>query len=256
MINPDSARRRRATGFLRRTRPTSWPIRAIAPPGDGSRGCFRSASAAPKRATASSGFRIFWIICEGLNLIVMPPARIHADAAACASDRLKQAASRRGLARGRHALSRRRLRGAWRGSPTLPTAPRVPLIAVNDVLYHAPERRALQDVVTCIREHTHAGRRRASGLKPMPSGISNRRRKWRGCFGACPEAIGRDGALSRQAAISRSRNCAAPNMPTKRGKATPRRRMRWSPSPRRDSRSAFPTARRSRSGMRSMKSCG
>ena len=29
----------------------------------------------------------------------------------------------------------------------------VPLIAVNDVLYHAPERRALQDVMTCIREH-------------------------------------------------------------------------------------------------------
>ena len=29
----------------------------------------------------------------------------------------------------------------------------MPLIAVNDVLYHAPERRALQDVVTCIREH-------------------------------------------------------------------------------------------------------
>ena len=29
----------------------------------------------------------------------------------------------------------------------------VPLIAVNDVLYHVPERRALQDVMTCIREH-------------------------------------------------------------------------------------------------------
>ncbi|HEX5509668.1 MAG TPA: error-prone DNA polymerase, partial [Pseudolabrys sp.] len=31
---------------------------------------------------------------------------------------------------------------------------RVPLIAVNDVLYHVPARRKLQDVVTCIREHT------------------------------------------------------------------------------------------------------
>jgi error-prone DNA polymerase len=30
---------------------------------------------------------------------------------------------------------------------------RVPLLATNDVLYHAPERRALQDVLTCIREH-------------------------------------------------------------------------------------------------------
>ena len=29
----------------------------------------------------------------------------------------------------------------------------LPLLAVGDVLYHAPERRFLQDVVTCIREH-------------------------------------------------------------------------------------------------------
>jgi len=29
----------------------------------------------------------------------------------------------------------------------------VPLLATNDVLYHAAERRELQDVVTCIREH-------------------------------------------------------------------------------------------------------
>jgi error-prone DNA polymerase len=29
---------------------------------------------------------------------------------------------------------------------------RVPLVAVSDALYHAPERRPLQDVVTCIRE--------------------------------------------------------------------------------------------------------
>ncbi len=39
---------------------------------------------------------------------------------------------------------------------------RVPLIAVGDVLYHAPERRPLQDVMTCIREHltlAAAGRR-------------------------------------------------------------------------------------------------
>ncbi|RUT29357.1 DNA polymerase III subunit alpha [Arsenicitalea aurantiaca] len=38
----------------------------------------------------------------------------------------------------------------------------VPLIAINDVLYHAPERQRLQDVLTCIREHVtifKAGRR-------------------------------------------------------------------------------------------------
>src|SRR5207245_8297271 len=46
----------------------------------------------------------------------------------------------------------------------LARAARVPLIAVNDVLYHAPERRPLQDVLTAIREHVTlaaAGRRLA-----------------------------------------------------------------------------------------------
>ena len=49
----------------------------------------------------------------------------------------------------------------------------MPLIAVNDVLYHHPERRELQDVLTCIREHLTidtAGRRLAANaerfLKP------------------------------------------------------------------------------------------
>jgi error-prone DNA polymerase len=49
----------------------------------------------------------------------------------------------------------------------------VPLIAVNDVLYHAPERRRLLDVLTCVREHLTleaAGRRLAANseryLKP------------------------------------------------------------------------------------------
>ncbi|HYF57282.1 MAG TPA: error-prone DNA polymerase, partial [Salinarimonas sp.] len=35
---------------------------------------------------------------------------------------------------------------------TLAKAARVPTVATNDVLYHGPERRRLQDVVTCIRE--------------------------------------------------------------------------------------------------------
>jgi len=33
------------------------------------------------------------------------------------------------------------------------TASGIPLVATNDVLYHVPGRRMLQDVVTCIREH-------------------------------------------------------------------------------------------------------
>jgi len=34
---------------------------------------------------------------------------------------------------------------------SLARSKRVPIVAINDVRYHAPERRALQDVVTCIR---------------------------------------------------------------------------------------------------------
>ena len=58
-----------------------------------------------------------------------------------------------------HAGDDRRRLKAWQG---VAREARVPLIAVNDVLYHAPERRELQDVVTCIREHVtldEAGRR-------------------------------------------------------------------------------------------------
>jgi len=43
-------------------------------------------------------------------------------------------------------------RRRFAGLKRLAEAARVPLIAVNDVLYHAPHQRDLQDVVTCIRE--------------------------------------------------------------------------------------------------------
>ena len=35
----------------------------------------------------------------------------------------------------------------------------LPLVAATEVLYHTPERRDLQDVLTCIRHHATAGRR-------------------------------------------------------------------------------------------------
>jgi error-prone DNA polymerase len=65
---------------------------------------------------------------------------------------------------------------------------RVPLIAVNDALYHHAEQRELQDVLTCIREHVtlkEAGRRLAANaerhLKP-PSEMARLLRH-------CPEAV-------------------------------------------------------------------
>jgi error-prone DNA polymerase len=79
---------------------------------------------------------------------------------------------------------RRRLRDLGH----LARAARVPLIAVNDALYHEPERRALQDIVTCIREHVtlnNAGTRLQANaerhLKP-PAEMAR-------LFQAAPEAI-------------------------------------------------------------------
>ncbi|MBM3528129.1 MAG: DNA polymerase III subunit alpha [Alphaproteobacteria bacterium] len=98
---------------------------------------------------------------EGLNLIVVPSARIHAGPLAALLARLKTAARKSVwlaagmLYRGDDARRLARLADVASGAF-------VPLIAVNDALYHAPERRALQDVVTCIREHLTldaAGRR-------------------------------------------------------------------------------------------------
>ena len=98
---------------------------------------------------------------EGLNLIVLPPTRVvMADLNALLA-RLTAAASRNSIWLGASLLyrgdeARRLARLAHVASDA-----RVPLIAVNDVLYHVPERRILQDVVTCIREHvtlTNAGR--------------------------------------------------------------------------------------------------
>jgi error-prone DNA polymerase len=90
---------------------------------------------------------------EGLNLIVVPPPKLHAEQLHALLTRLKEAAGKPSvwlaasmLYRGDDARRLARLAGIAQDA-------RVPLIAINDVLYHAPEWRPLQDVVTCIREH-------------------------------------------------------------------------------------------------------
>ncbi len=97
----------------------------------------------------------------GLNLIVLPPERIDADALLPLLSQLKAAARDSvWLAAGMvyRGDDHRRLARLM----ALADDAAVPLIAVNDVLYHAPERRPLQDIVSCIREHVTietAGRR-------------------------------------------------------------------------------------------------
>ena len=90
---------------------------------------------------------------EGLNLIVVPPTRIHAGQLGALLSRLRETAGKHAiwlaagmLYRGDDARRIARLAEVANDAS-------IPLIAINDVLYHAPERRALQDVVTCIREH-------------------------------------------------------------------------------------------------------
>jgi len=89
---------------------------------------------------------------DGLLLVVMPP--VHGTLSKvrntietvreAAPDRLWIAAAM--LHRGE---DRRRLKRLKK----LAHETGIPLLAVNDVLYHEPGRRELQDVVTCIREH-------------------------------------------------------------------------------------------------------
>ncbi len=71
----------------------------------------------------------------------------------------------------------------------------LPLVATNDVHYHAPERRVLQDIVTCIREHVtlegagfHLFRNAERHLKPA---VEMAR-----LFAACPEAVTRTAEIA------------------------------------------------------------
>src|SRR5262249_2748085 len=89
----------------------------------------------------------------GLNLIVLPSATVDAAALAALLARLQEAASRRAVWLGAAMLYRGDDRRRLARLAAIAADAAAPLIAVNDVLYHAPERRPLQDVVTCIREH-------------------------------------------------------------------------------------------------------
>jgi error-prone DNA polymerase len=89
---------------------------------------------------------------EGQLILVVPPASLDDGFAACL-ERLAAAHPARAWLAGSRAFGARDLERLHR-LDTLGRAAGAPLIATNDVLYHGPERRILQDVVTCIREKT------------------------------------------------------------------------------------------------------
>jgi error-prone DNA polymerase len=86
---------------------------------------------------------------QGQLVLVVPPDRLdaafEADLTRIAGELpdVWLAAARRYGARDLKRLSR---------LASLAQTARAPMVAVNDVLYHGPERRTLQDVLTCIRE--------------------------------------------------------------------------------------------------------
>src|SRR4051794_18872861 len=68
----------------------------------------------------------------------------------------------------------------------------LPLLATNDVLYHVPERRPLQDVVTCIREHctiTEAGFRLAAHAERHLKPAAEMARLFRGYENALARSV-------------------------------------------------------------------
>ena len=83
----------------------------------------------------------------------MPPDRIESDALDAVLARMRSVSYRLPVWLGATTLYRGDDERRLKRLAGIAERAMVPLIAVNDVLYHAPERRALQDVVTCIREH-------------------------------------------------------------------------------------------------------
>ena len=90
----------------------------------------------------------------------------------------------------------------------------VPLMATNDVLYHVPERRPLQDVLTCIREHetlATAGRLLAANAERHVKDAAEMARLFRDH----PEAVAESRAvLERLAADGLRPVCVMPTVPS------------------------------------------
>ncbi len=124
---------------------------------------------------------------EGLNLIVCPPRVLKPKALGALLSRLQECAPR-ALWLGASMLHRGDDARRLARLAALAAEANVPLIAIGDVLYHAPERRMLRDVLTCVREHVTldaAGRRlEANAERHLKSAEEMTR-----LFRAAPEAV-------------------------------------------------------------------
>ena len=163
---------------------------------------------------------------EGLNLIVMPPARIEAPSLGLVLGRLKEAASRNAVWLGAAML--------YRGDDARRLAKLAAIACDARCPAHRRERCALSRARTagaagCRHLHPRARHHRqcrpAAGSQCRAASQSGRR-KWRGLFREISGCHRRNHALSRHAAASRSKNCGAPNIRKKPGRDLQRRRTR------------------------------
>jgi len=90
---------------------------------------------------------------EGQLLVLMLPHRFEANGALKILERLQQSRAE-GVWLAASLLYRGDDRRRLEQLSRLALAAHVPLLATNEVLYHHPSRRPLQDVLTCIREKT------------------------------------------------------------------------------------------------------
>src|SRR5215472_6265468 len=145
------------------------------------------------------GFDDILAVCEGQMLIALPP------------DELSRGFTERLAALARAAPGRAFLAGVHRHRGDEPRRlglldelgkrAGTPLVAVNDVLYHAPERRPLVDVVTCIREKCtihEAGLRLAVNAERHLKSPDEMAR----LFAKFPDAIARSVAIAERCQFS------------------------------------------------------
>ena len=122
---------------------------------------------------------------EGQLLVLTLPHRFETANALEDSGALEAQPRRRRLAGRKPALSRRRQAPAGAAASHRRDAARA---AARDQRGAVPPSRA-PPAAGCADLHPredHHRRRRQAAAKPMPSAISSRRMKWRGCFANCP----------------------------------------------------------------------
>ena len=125
---------------------------------------------------------------EGQLLIAVPPDRAGCGASRSSSSGCSAASGAR-LSRRQPSLSRRR-RQAPRAAGAWPRAG-VPLVATNDVHLSPPERRPLQDVLTCIREGCTIAEAGFRLRRQCRAPSESRREEMARLFRDCPEAVAR-----------------------------------------------------------------